>query len=126
MQPTLPRFEPRFQFTREDFGAILDRPPRAGETVHVYLTGLGKVIGTIATGEPAPLDRPLPLQGQFRCQFRPHASFSETLFAGLAPGKIGVYLVTFRMPADAGAPITGGQCLTDTGTLGFALGTPVP
>jgi uncharacterized protein (TIGR03437 family) len=123
--PSMPRFEPTLQFIRQDFSSILDRPPQAGEIVHVYMTGLGPVIGSIATGEPAPLDRLLPIQGQFQCQFRPYANPAETLFAGLAPGLIGVYQVTFRMPPDAGARITGGTC-TGQGTLSFATLLPGP
>lgn len=122
----LPRFEPFFRFIGEDFSGVLTRPPRAGEVVHLYLSGLGPVNGAIATGEPAPLDRPLSIQGQFRCQFAPHGAYSDTLFAGLAPGTIGLYQVTLRMPPSAGAPVTGGRCDTASGTLTFSVAPVSP
>jgi uncharacterized protein (TIGR03437 family) len=76
----------------------------------------------IATGAAASMTAPDPVVGTFTCQFAPQQQPAETLFAGLAPGTIGIYQVAFRMPADAGAPITGLSCRLSTpwGSAAFA------
>lgn len=100
-----------FKAIRGDFGGLVTSNPRPGEVIVVYATGLGPVIGSVQTGQPAPLDRAFAIQGQFRCRFNPYSEYAETLFAGLAPGLIGIYQINLRLPPgpDPG-PITGGEC----------------
>jgi uncharacterized protein (TIGR03437 family) len=63
------------------------------------------------TGVPAPVDAAVPIENTLRCQFSPQPAPLETLFAGLAPGMLGVYQMTFRVPDDAGtAPVSGIGC----------------
>ena len=118
--PMFPRFEPLgpgetsvlgFKAVRGDFGGLLTAQPAPGDVIVVYATGLGPVNGPMVTGQPAPLDRTIPIQGKFACYFYPYGPLAETLFAGLAPGMLGVYQVNFRLPPGPYAgPITGGLC----------------
>ncbi len=66
-------------------------PAQAGEILHFYITGLGPVIGAIQTGEPTPSTTLFPLADMSNC----HTSDPtlNLLFAGLAPGTVGVYQV---------------------------------
>jgi uncharacterized protein (TIGR03437 family) len=118
--PLLPRFEPLgagetsifgFKILRGDFSGLLTTNPKPGDIITAYATGLGPVIGSIPTGQPAPFDQLFPIQGQFTCTFNPYGAPAETLFAGLAPGFLGIYQINFRLPSgpDPG-PITGGFC----------------
>lgn len=89
----------------QDFQSLITResPARAGDIFHVYATGGGLVESTVTTGEPAsPV--PLPkLVDTLRCTYRDGTVRKpfEPLYAGLAPGLVGVYQVTFRIPASA-------------------------
>jgi uncharacterized protein (TIGR03437 family) len=107
-----------------DWSGYVRSTPAPGDIVHMYFTGLGSVRGAVQTGVPAPAGAVLPIEGELRCLFRPHADLAETLFAGLAPGTVGVYQVTFRMPSTAGAgPLSGMECQlkTASGSSGFGL-----
>jgi uncharacterized protein (TIGR03437 family) len=117
----LPRFAPAepnsgslfpgVKLVKADFSDYVKTPPRPGEIVHVYMTGLGPVRGSVATGQPAPINDIRPITGTIRCQFLPNPASAETLFAGLAPGTLGYYLLTLRMPAEMGSgPLTGMNC----------------
>ena len=116
----LPVFEPlaagetglfRFKAIRGDFSGLLTSNPRPGDVIVIYATGLGPLIGSVQTGQPAPLDRAIAIQGQFRCRFKPYSQDAETLFAGLAPSLTGIYQINLRLPSgpDPG-PITEGVC----------------
>lgn len=99
-----------------DWSGLVDAQPGPGGLFYAYMTGLGPVRDPVATGAPAPLDTPDPILGELKCRFLPQSQDFETVFAGLAPGYLGIYQVAFRMPADAGAaPINGYRC-----TLGGA------
>ena len=105
--PMFPNFEPLgpgemsyfpFKVFRGDFGGFQTTDPKPGDTIIAYASGLGPVRESIKSGEPAPPDRAVEILGQFRCRFSPYPDFAETLFAGLAPGLIGIYQVNFRLP----------------------------
>jgi uncharacterized protein (TIGR03437 family) len=101
---------------KSDFTGYVTTAPKPGEIVHMYMTGLGPVRGAVKTGEPAPVDDLRPLDGFVHCLFTPlHATEAETLFAGLAPGMVGIYQVSLRFPADTPdvAP-TGIRCEINT------------
>jgi uncharacterized protein (TIGR03437 family) len=111
-------------FIKGDWSGPLTGPPGPGDIVYTYMTGLGPVNGPMQTGAPASLSIPSPIMGTFTCQFRPEAEPAKTLFAGLAPGMVGVYQVAFQMPADAGPAWTGITCnlnIPGLGTGGFGL-----
>ncbi|OFV98388.1 MAG: hypothetical protein A3H28_02515 [Acidobacteria bacterium RIFCSPLOWO2_02_FULL_61_28] len=72
-------------------------PSRPGEYLTAYGTGLGAVTGPIAAGEPAPfaplLTARLPVEVEWgTARLRPS-------FAGLTPGRVGLYQVNFQVPA---------------------------
>jgi uncharacterized protein (TIGR03437 family) len=123
-----------------DFSGLVTTQPQPGDIVITYMTGLGPVRGQPQTAVPAPLDRLMPLDGQITCTFLAQQtstsgrvsqqSTAETLFAGLAPGLIGTYQVSFRMPPDAGqGQINGARCQLTTplggGTLVVFFGGPL-
>ena len=79
--------------------ATRDRPVRRTEFVYLYATGLGAVENTPATGQAAPaalLSRALLptgiTLGGVRC---------EVLYAGLAPGFVGVFQLNIQVSAQA-------------------------
>ncbi len=71
-------------------------PARSGEALSVYLTGLGAVEGNIAAGVAAPTTSLLRAKGPVEVQLGT-ARF-EPLFAGLAPGFVGLYQVNLVVP----------------------------
>src|SRR5215471_16014336 len=115
---------------RGDFTGLLTTQPQPGDSVHVYMTGLGPVHGSPVSGQPVPLDRLFPILGTLSCRFPPETMNAETLFAGLAPGMIGIYQLSFRMPNDAiPAPISGMACTLQqpnaSGSFAITRLTPV-
>ena len=87
-----------FKVFRGDFGGFQTTNPKPGDIIIAYASGLGPVRESIRSGESAPLDRTVEIVGQLHCRFSPYPEFAETLFAGLAPGLIGIYQVNFRLP----------------------------
>lgn len=79
--------------------ATLANPIHVGDTLVIYATGLGKTFPAIDAGIPAPTDpSPQPL-------LPPLVTLGgvplQVLFAGLAPGQIGVYQINVRVDARA-------------------------
>jgi uncharacterized protein (TIGR03437 family) len=100
-----------FPLIRGDFSGIQTTQPKAGDVMIAYFTGLGPVQGSPVTGQPAPSSPLFRIQAALTCRFLPRNADATTLFAGLAPGMIGVYQVAFQMPEDANtSPLTGLQC----------------
>lgn len=95
-----------------DFSGYVTAPPKPGDIVSMYMTGLGAVRGAVKTGEPAPTNDLRPVDGYVHCAFTPNTTDAETLFAGLAPGMVGIYQLTFRFPADTPMDVapTGMRC----------------
>jgi uncharacterized protein (TIGR03437 family) len=89
----------------DDFSALAVNPLPAGAILHAYATGLGPVNGSVQTGVPAAAGAVIPIQGTITCQFLPQASNAQTLFAGVAPGLLGIYQIDFQL-ADEGTPVT--------------------
>lgn len=99
------------KLVKGDFSGLVTSQPQPGDLITGYFTGLGPVSGSVQTGMPAPTDSLRPIIGQLTCQFLPSQSPMKTVYAGLAPLMIGLYQVTFQMPADAGkVPVTALQC----------------
>jgi uncharacterized protein (TIGR03437 family) len=110
-----------------DWSGPLVAQPLAGDIVNIYMAGLGPVTGDVTTGVPAPLDSLRPIQWSLSCQFLPQTSAAKTLFAGLAPGTLGVYQVTLQIPPDAGdAPMTGIQCRLTGANQSVQFGPGLP
>lgn len=79
-------------------------PAAAGETVSLFAVGLGAVSPSIAAGQPAGDDA----QGGSRSRVSEDVAVElngaplEVLFAGLAPGEVGLYRIDFKVPTGAG------------------------
>lgn len=106
-----------------DWSGFQTTQPRAGDIVYMYMTGLGPVSGPVHTGVPAPLDLVEPLTSPLTCTFTPQVKPAQTLFAGLAPGLVGIYQVAFRIPDDPNTkPLNGLQCTLGSGaSFGFGI-----
>lgn len=74
-------------------------PARAGQYVHLYMTGLGAVSPPVRTGQPAPSSPLAELAAPLRCGIGTPSH--EVFWAGLAPGLVGLYQADIGIPADA-------------------------
>ncbi len=76
-------------------------PAAAGDVITIYLTGMGAVQGTLATGLASPSQPPLSTT------VTPTVTIggqnAELFFSGLTPGLVGLYQVTVRVPAGLAA-----------------------
>jgi len=81
-------------------------PAAPGEFLTVYLTGLGRVEGTLEAGQPAP---PVPalLEARAPVTVWVGALSVQPAYAGLTPGFAGLYQVNFQVPAGLTAGIYG-------------------
>ncbi len=75
------------------------RPAQQGEHVRIYASGLGEVESEVPAGMPAPLDKPIRLKNRVTVLVDGHEV--EPLFAGLAPGTVGVFQVDLAFPSTA-------------------------
>ena len=91
-------------------------PATRGETVLVYLTGLGAVTPSVADGIAAPSTPPLSMVNLTPQQLTVYLDGepSTVQFAGLAPGYPGLYQINVTIPKD----------LTSLGQVGMAINTP--
>jgi uncharacterized protein (TIGR03437 family) len=96
------------------FSALVssDNPARPGETLHVYMTGLGPLDQTVATGAPGPFSptaRPLAAMNCKTGTFQP----IDVPFVAYAAGLVGVYQVDMTMPDKVGEGFTYVNCGND-------------
>jgi uncharacterized protein (TIGR03437 family) len=73
-------------------------PAQPGEVVIVYATGLGPVSEPVSTGQFAPTV-PLALVTQL-VSVSVGGEPAQVLFAGLAPGEVGVYQLNIQIPGN--------------------------
>jgi uncharacterized protein (TIGR03437 family) len=105
----------------QDFSTLVDssNPARPGETIHVYMTGLGALDRPVATGVPAPfspLARPLATVG---CELLQHPGALTVPLVAYAGGLIGVYQVDVTMPDVLGDQAATLRCTANgTGDVG--------
>lgn len=84
-------------------------PALRGETVVLYLTGLGAVSPSVADGTAAPsktlskTTSVLTIYLNGDCPNAPNCDASNILFQGLTPGYAGLYQVNFTIPLTAAA-----------------------
>jgi len=82
--------------------ATSENPAAPGEIVQIYAVGLGAVDCPVPTGKPAPIDRECriirPVDWRW-LTYSERTEPAEVLFAGLAPGMVGVYQINVRVPA---------------------------
>ncbi|MGH9659015.1 MAG: hypothetical protein ACRD96_10760, partial [Bryobacteraceae bacterium] len=73
-----------------------ENPVRAGDTLVIYATGLGRVTPTVGDGMPGPMD---PLANAITLPDVTLGDASMVVnFAGLAPGEVGVYVINAYVP----------------------------
>lgn len=96
---TVPSGKTRVAAALHADGRLIDagNPASAGEWIAVYLTGLGRVKGAIAAGEPAPSSPLFETEAVVRAQIA--GWDAEVAIACLAPGFAGLYQVNLRVPA---------------------------
>jgi uncharacterized protein (TIGR03437 family) len=76
-------------------------PASAGETIAVFVTGLGRVTPPVADGTPGP-SNPLSQTTALIYAFVGNQQ-ATTTFSGLAPGLVGVYQLNITIPSGAGS-----------------------
>ena len=79
-------------------------PVSPGETLVIYMTGLGQVDGTIGAGQAAPSSPLLRVVAPVAVQFGSTAQIIPD-FAGLAPGFVGLYQVNVAIPQNLPAMV---------------------
>jgi uncharacterized protein (TIGR03437 family) len=83
----------------QDFSVVTrSSPARVGETVAVFVTGLGAVAPAVPTGAAAPSD-PLSRISAGFINVRVGGVDANVQYAGLAPGLAGLYQINFTVPA---------------------------
>jgi uncharacterized protein (TIGR03437 family) len=108
------------------FGAILHadyslvtpgNPARPGETVQLFLTGLGETTPAVGEGAPGPSAEPF---ARVNNQFDVYVAGRKvaTPYIGLAPGLAGLYQINLTLPADLSSgdhsvSINGPGCVTE-------------
>ena len=96
----------------QDFHGLVSAadPAHPDEILHLYLTGMGAVTPSVGTGQPAPLAPLSFLSGQLYVfwagQLPINFPMSPTvLFAGLAPGLVGLDQMDVQVPHEAPAQL---------------------
>jgi hypothetical protein len=110
----------------EDWSALVDanRPARQAEIVHIYATRLGPVTPPVPAGTAAPASPLSVLATPLSCRDR-SGGVLDVLYAGLAPGTIGYYLISVRLPSASGQRLLEIHCEL-AGTFGaFTARLPV-
>jgi uncharacterized protein (TIGR03437 family) len=74
-----------------------DAPVTPGETLIIYMTGLGQVSGKLAAGQAAPSSPLLSVLAPVVVQIGDATQVTPD-FAGLTPGFVGVYQVNVKVP----------------------------
>ena len=90
-------------------------PARPGEIIHIYGIGFGRVDSQPPDGTPAPADPPARTISPIACS-------APVLFAGLAPGLVGIYQMDVRLPLETTTTTFGLTC-SSTGLTGNFSGS---
>jgi uncharacterized protein (TIGR03437 family) len=101
-----------------DYSLVTDsNPAHAGETIVVYVTGLGPVQSAVADGTPA-TSADVASDSIYSDNW---VSFGTILYAGLTPGAVGLYQVNVQLPSN----LSRGE-LSFSLTWGAGFGPPYP
>lgn len=85
------------QIALETTPGVPSRPAGRGEYLTIYASGLGEVVDGVPAGNPAPLDRTVPLNNPIKVVVGDVEIDSS--FAGLAPGTAGLFQVNAQLSA---------------------------
>jgi len=94
-------------------------PATPGETIVIYLAGMGATNPSVATGDPTPLEQvPATIQPTVTVD----GQDAHIVYAGLTPTGVGLYQIDFTVPANARSGslpvvVTQGGVVSNTGTL---------
>jgi len=106
-----------------DFSSIApDSPAKAGESIHLYLVGMGATSPTVASGAAAP-GAPFA-SASVQPVVTIGGSMAAVSFAGLTPGAVGLYQIDVDVPADA-APGDARVTVTQNGNASNTITIPV-
>jgi uncharacterized protein (TIGR03437 family) len=103
-----------------DYSLVNDSSPAApGETVLLFMNGLGSVTPTVSDGAAAPSDTLINADETSNILIYlddgvDNPTQANVLFAGLAPGLVGLYQVNFTVPSSG---LTNGDVYIDFNTL---------
>lgn len=116
------------KIVKGDWSGMLTTPPVPGDVFHVYMTGLGWTQNPEETGVRASLTKPNPIEWFLGCSWEPDSRPVELLYAGLAPGMLGIYQATFRTRAAPWStePITSFECLLQSPLMHAFFGPGIP
>ncbi|HYL77816.1 MAG TPA: hypothetical protein VEU96_26620 [Bryobacteraceae bacterium] len=108
----------------QDFRGLVtfSDPAAAGEIVHLYMTGLGDVQPRPPTGKTSPF---LSVASQhplcwLLSPFSQTLTTAPVLFAGIAPGLVGMYQVDVAIPASTPSSLATMGCFDEGGAQGLA------
>ena len=84
-----------------DFSLVTpENPARRGETLVIFVNGLGFFDFAPATGEASPANPPVRVLQNFVPAITVTGLQSQVLFAGLTPGSVGLGQINFTLPED--------------------------
>jgi uncharacterized protein (TIGR03437 family) len=108
----------------QDFRGLVtvSDPAVAGEIVHLYMTGLGDVQPRPPTGKTSPFlsvanQRPLCW---LMSSFNSLLATAPVMFAGIAPGLVGIYQLDVSIPASFPSSLATMGCFDEGGAQGLA------
>jgi uncharacterized protein (TIGR03437 family) len=115
------------KIVKGDWSGLLNSQPLPGDVVYIYMIGLGWPQAPETTGIAASLAEPNPIQWKLSCRFLPQQQPAELLFAGLAPGTLGIYQTAFRIPPGTRTtPFTGIECNLASPSMIVVFGPGIP
>ncbi len=101
-----------------DFSLVTTQnPAHRGETLVMYLVGMGATNPAVASGQPAPVAEPFA-----RALAVPTVAIdnlpSQIGYAGMTPGGVGLFQINFTVPANARTGVPLNVVVTQAGVLG--------
>lgn len=110
----------------QDFSGLItsDQPARAGEIIHLYGSGFGPVTPAVPDGAPAPAAPLSRTLSPVTCGLNAGGNTTPLtlVFAGLAPGKTGIYQLDVQLPGSLSAGnVVQVRCGVDSNSGGITV-----